>query len=245
MISNLRLLIALIALGALPLWAQDNDDGGGGGDAVPGKYFRTIGAGVTANDLYFKVKGKDKNIGITDSIRSPLYDPKGVGKIVFYKIVTGPDGKPMHIEMAQAQIPKANSLTLLIFSANPATPGTYNVDVLPDDLVTFPLGSYRIFNRSTLPVKVVLGNQGASVAPNKIRVLMYQPPAGGGSVPVRIYTPTNNTPRLIYANTWGDDNNHRTDILVNPSPGTSGFIAIGRMLDNPTALLRKEYLPKD
>jgi len=242
MISKLRLLIALVALGALPLWAQDDD---AGGDTVPDKYFRTIGAGVTANDLYFKVKGKDKNISITDSFRSILYDPKGAGKVVFYKIVTGPDGKKMHVDVAQAQIPRVNSLTLLVFSADPATPGTYDVDVLPDDLVTFPLGSYRIFNRSTLPVKVVLGNQGASVAPNKIRVLMYQPPAGGGSVPVRIYTPTNNTPRLIYANTWGDDNNHRTDILVNPSPGTSGFIAIGRMQDNPTALLRKEYLPKD
>ena len=242
MISKLRLLIALVALGALPLWAQDNDSSG---DAVPGKYFRTLGAGVTANDLYFKVKGKDKNVSITNSLRSILYDPKGAEKIVFYKIVTGPDGKKMHVDVAQAQIPRVNSLTLLVFSADPATPGTYDVDVLPDDLVTFPLGSYRIFNRSTLPVKVVLGNQGASVAPNKIRVLMYQPPAGGGSVPVRIYTPTNNTPRLIYANTWGDDNNHRTDILVNPSPGTSGFIAIGRMQDNPTALLRKEYLPKD
>jgi len=123
----------------------------------------------------------------------------------------------------------------------------YDVDVLPDDLVTFPLGSYRIFNRSPLPVKVVLSNQSADVAPNETRVLMYLPPAGGGSVSAQIYTSANSTRRLIYANTWGDDNNHRTDILVSPSPrqGMPNFINVGRLLDNPTALLRKEYLPKD
>ncbi len=237
MISKPLFVFALLALAIPCLRAQD--------DVESGRYFRTVGAGVTTTDLYFSHKGKDKNIGITDGYRSILYSGKGTGKLVFYTISTGPDGKQVDTTVAQADISEAGTLALLTFSPDPGAPGRYQVEVLPDDLTTFPLGSYRVVNRSTLPVTVKLGEQSADVAPNETHLIVYPPPPKGTCILASVYTSGTNSPKLIYGDTWAYKDNYRTEILVKPRPGNTNFISVSRMLDNPTVLLMKQYLPKD
>jgi len=237
MISKPLFIFALLALAIPCLRAQDDVD--------TGRYFRTVGAGVTTTALYFSHKGKDKNISIADGYRSLLYDGKGTGKLVFYTISTGPDGKQVDTTVAQADISEAGTLALLTFSPDPNAPGTYQVQVLPDDLTTFPLGSYRVVNRSSLPVTVKLGAQTADVAPNENRLIVYPTPPKGTCILASVYASGTGSPRLLYANTWAYKNNYRTEILVSPRPGNTNFVSVNRLLDNPTVLLMKQFLPKD
>lgn len=237
MTSKPFFIFALLALAIPCLRAQD--------DVETGRYFRTVGAGVTTSDLYFSLEGKDKNISITDGYRSLLYDGKGTGKLVFYTISIGPDGKQVDTTVAQADIGNAGTLALLTFSPDPGTPGHYQVEVLPDDLTTFPLGSYRVVNRSPLPITVKLGAQTTDVAPDETRLIVYPPPPKGACILASVYTDGTGSHRLLYADTWAYKTNYRTEILVSPRPGHTNFISVNRLLDNPTVLLMKQFLPKD
>ena len=238
MISRFHLLFMLFAVGVFPVSAQDN--------AATDSYFRTVGTGVTTNDLYFSANDKDKNINVSDGFRSIIYKGTGAGLLTFYTISKGPDGKQVDTTVAQADVSRAGTLALLTFSPDPATPGHYIVEVLPDDLITFPLGSYRIVNRTPQMVKVTLGPKSVNVAPHATQLVVYPLPTGTPTLVAKVYTASSdNILKPIYADTWGYNGQFRTDILISQREGPDHFLAVARLLDNPTVLLSKPYLPKD
>lgn len=155
----------LLVLGMTPpVFAQAPSDHGGA-------YFRTLGWGVTRDDLYYSLDGEDTGLRIFDSVRSGFHAyPKG-GEISFYRVVLNEDGEEERVTVARGDLTDGGPTPLLIMTKSEKEPDKLNMRVIADDLTAFPERTCRFVNFTPIEIGVTVGPKEAAVPPGGIRLV--------------------------------------------------------------------------
>ena len=179
--------------------------------------FRTLGLDAAASDLCYSLKDKDVPVSIVSDSRSEFYPVPPANPVVFYRVEKLPDATVKRIPVAQADLTSGGPMPLVIFSADPALPGKLRVDVLKDDLKTFPEGSFRILNRDQFELGALVAKQPTIVPASADRVVDFKPGDGQKTVFFQIYRNEKNDHRLLYSNNWALVPGLRTLVVVPPA----------------------------
>jgi hypothetical protein len=193
--------------------------------------FRIFGWDEASSDLNYW-QAKDLGVVIYQDTRSVFYKYAGPAQIIFYRIVTGSDGNIVRVPAAQANLEGEGPWPLLIFFKTPGSPGKYSVDVLPDDLKSFPPGSYKFANFTNGPISGKLGPQSFQLQTRDIRLLRGQTEPGRTTLFAEIDTggPDGKTP--VYTNNWAAQPQMRTLVFVKQSSDSSTGIVARRIIES-------------
>ena len=183
-----------------------------------GVHFRTLGWTVAPDDLFFDVKGKDTRLLIIKSARSPFVKApvSDTKKIVFYRLVPGPDDALVREEAAVADVSAAGAWPLLIFTPDPKSAKRYQVIAISDDLKAFPFPSCRFINLTPVNLFGKYGDQKLNLAANGF--LQIDPQLKSPTDVETRYTvvsmSTPKGPRLLYSNNWAVRPTQRTLVFI-------------------------------
>lgn len=178
--------------------------------------FRTFGALVASDELYYDCKGVETKVALYDSARSNFYEFTPGKPLVFYRLAKGADGKPVHEEAAVATITNAGVWPLLFFIPNSPVDKRFTVTALADDLKSFPFPSCRFINQSDFAIDCKYGEQAVKL-PAHGALLIDPRLKTGTSSETRYTTLSVVTPegtRLLYSNNWVVRPNQRTLVFI-------------------------------
>ena len=188
--------------------------------------FRVFGWDNASADLNYAQAGKDVSAEIYEDLRSPFYDYAGPATITFYRVKTGADGKIERTPAAEADLSGAGSWPLLLFFVVPGGSGNYKVQVIPDDLNSFPAGSFKFANYTDVPISGSLGTQNFELHPTEMQTLLCLPSANTTTVFATVYAQTAQGKITVYTNNWALQPLMRTLVFVRKgSDSSTGFVA--------------------
>ncbi|MEX1049901.1 MAG: hypothetical protein WED15_10260 [Akkermansiaceae bacterium] len=208
-----------------PLVAQDSNDQEGG------IRFRTLGWNLSADDLFYSFKNQDTKVELTESSRSIFHAAGRAKQLTFYRIITGPDDKPMQEVAATVNIETAGPWPLLIFMKDPRSPKRFRVAAIADDLKTFPFPSTQFVNFTGVDMDAKLGDQVVKVAGGGLARIDPRIQAGKES-DTRFTAISWNSPagrRVLYSNNWVVKPNQRTIVFISSQDNR---ILVMRIRDN-------------
>ena len=211
MTSQLRRFVLYLLLGSTSLFSQ------GQRPDVP-VHFRTFGFQVAPDDLYYECKGVDVKVVVIDSARSVFIDQATTNSIVFYRLVPGPDGKPVHEDAAVADITDAGPWPLLVFMKNANDPEHYKITVIADDFKSFPFPACRFVNLASMDIDAAYGGQSVKIKAGSIKLINPQLKSAG-QTETRYTTLSKSTPQgpyLLYSNNWVVRPTQRTLVFIAP-----------------------------
>jgi hypothetical protein len=203
--------------------------------------FRTLGWEVAPDDLYYEYKGKDTKLKVMEASRSIFYNHKKSDKIIFYRLVQGPEGKFIREDATEANITLAGTWPLLVFMKNPADKKKYKVAAISDDLTTFPAPSCRFINLTSVELQAKYGDQWTTI-PGKGMELINPKLKSNDKIETRytqIYVKTDKDPLLIYTNNWVVKPTQRTLTFIFPGDES---IRIMRIVDDIGQYIRTDTL---
>ncbi len=197
-------------------------------------HFRTLGWRVSADDLFVQRAGKPVPVAVTDTARSPFYAHERTERIVFYRLVPGPENKPVPRAVAEAEVSAAGDWPLLVFLAAPEdSPLPYRVVALSDDLRSFPAPSSRFINLTPVPLVVSFGEQRFPLAPRAVHQIDPGLRAEGSAetryTAIGMEQPQ---PRLLYGNNWVVRPSQRTLVIIFAH---NGAMQVNRIVDDVSA----------
>ena len=181
-------------------------------------HFRTLGVNINAEDIVYKKGEKYLPIALSEAVRSPFYDTTGgTGVLTFYRLVAGPEGKPMPVSVGQVDLTGLGPRVLLLFMPDPAQAQNYAVRAFADNAKVVPPGSYRFMNLTAINVGIVLGGKKVIIAPGSDAVLSDTPAGGSSEVQVAVYGVVGEAAHIAYSNIWLFDPQSRFTVLITPS----------------------------
>jgi hypothetical protein len=89
--------------------------------------------------------------------------------MVFFRVVTGKDGKPSQVPVASVDLTQAGNYPLFVFLKGPKSPDQPIVQVLREDAKSFPAGVYRAVNDTTNALTITFGSVAMPVPPLSVR----------------------------------------------------------------------------
>lgn len=203
--------------------------------------FRVLGLDVAAADLNYSLKDKDVPVSIVSDSRSDFYTVPQSNPVVFYRVEKLADGSLKRLPVAQADLTAGGSLPLLIFSTDPATPEKLRVDVIKDDLKTFPAGTFRILNRDQFQLGALFANQPTIIPASGDLVIEPKSETGRTTIIFQLYRLQKNDRHLLYSNNWALVSGLRTLVVVTPAipPQTQANVRrIGESVSPPSEALQ-------
>jgi hypothetical protein len=178
--------------------------------------FRTFGWMVAPDDLYYEVNGRDIRVPVIASARSSFLKVPKVDRMVFYRLVPGPEEKLVREEAAVVDLSTAGSWPLLIFATQPQEPKRYRVAAIADDLKAFPFPSCRFVNFTPVDLYAKYGDQQVKVAAQG-EALLDPGLKSTTDTETRYATVSIHTeqgPRVLYGNNWAVRSNQRTLVFI-------------------------------
>lgn len=143
--------------------------------------FRAMSWDATVSDLNYANGGKAIPISLLPNVRSQFYDYEGVDPLVFFREITGTDGKPVAQVAASIALNKFHPRTLLMFfSIADSSPKQYQVASVDDSDTAIPPGNFCFLNLSQVPLGIVCGASKGSVPGGQTLTLPAAPADGGG-----------------------------------------------------------------
>lgn len=177
--------------------------------------FRTLGMDVNISDLNYMLKDKDVPIGVFSDSRSVFYTRPAANPLVFYRVEKLPDGTLKRVPVAQADLTDGGLMPLLVFSKDPqAAADTFRVEVLKDDLKSFPAGSFRIINRERDQLGAYFANKPTMIAPLSEQVIEVAPAEGKTTVFFQLFRMGSGGRQLVSSNNWALIPDLRTLVVV-------------------------------
>jgi hypothetical protein len=181
--------------------------------------FRILGAGVSAEDVFYSSGGKAIPVRILTEFRSPYYAYKGPRtKLAFFRQVPGPDGKLIHQPVGAVNLTGAGNRPLLIFVQQPGVAGSYVIHPFADSSKDVPPGGFRFVNFTTRTIAMKFDQQ-KIIIPSGEQVVVHGEPAKPNPVnPVKMFgVLLNDEIKLIYSNQWPYDPKMRGLVLISPT----------------------------
>ena len=219
-------ILALTLLASAPLHAQDEPD------KTLQVRFRVFGWDIANSDLFYAQNGSDASLEIYDNIRSPFHNYTGPATITFYRLKKGADGKIERIPAATANLADAGSWPLLLFFPAPGSPDNYQVQAIPDDLKSFPAGSFKFADFTDVPISGSLGSRAFELKPTEMETLPSPSGTNMTTVFATVYTETPQGRKTVYTNNWGIQPQMRTLVFVRKSPDTSTGVVARRIIES-------------
>ena len=180
--------------------------------------FRTLGAGVAADDLFYSTGGKAHPVQVDTESRSVYYEYSGpVTGLSFFRLVPGPDGKPVPQTVALADLTGAGNRPLLVFMKNPDQADALLVRGFPDSVKDIPPGGYRFLNFTACQIGIILGTEKMVIKPGGSAIMQMNPPNGRLVSQVMLYGLLDNVAKPVYSNIWAFDAKVRQIVLVTPT----------------------------
>ena len=181
-------------------------------------HFRTLGVSINAEDIVYKKGEKYLPITLSEAVRSAYYDTTGGnGLLTFYRMVAGPEGKPVPVSVGQVDLTGLGPRVLLLFLPDPAQGKNYTVRAFADNAKVVPPGSYRFMNLTVINVGIVLGGKKVIIAPGGEAVVGDTPAGGSAEIQVAVYGVVGEAAKIAYSNIWLFDPQSRFTVLITPS----------------------------
>lgn len=213
---------ALTLCAAFNLWAQP---------AVPKPFrFRTLAWDAPVDGLFYDAKGKSIPVAARNYARSDFYEADATYKVDFYRLVSGPDGKPVKQFVGDASVDGSGGLVLILFYKQPD--GSYKINVSEDDTRQFPAGSYRFVNTSTSYLLVAAGNARGTLTPGKSIVLHSDPDQATHGVNIRLATAAGEEIKMVYSDVWLWSADARTIVYVSDTGNPYAPVDLKRISEN-------------
>jgi hypothetical protein len=181
--------------------------------------FRTLGAGVVIEDLFYSSEGKVIPVPVSTETRSVYHTYKGPhDKLVFFRQIPGPDGKQIQQNVASVNLAGAGNRPLLIFLKHPTEAGLYEVRPFSDSSKDVPPGGYRFVNFTIRKIAIVMGQQKLLIPPGGQVIAKGEVGNSTQSTAVQVFgVVLNDEVRAIYSNMWAYNPNNRSIVLIAPS----------------------------
>lgn len=212
-------IVALAACFASSTFAQPASEG-----FKPIK-FRLLSWDSTIEDLHLR-QGDGTLVEvpiILPHARSPYYTYQGPGPVVFGRIASGPDGrpllddagKPIFRPVAQIEASKFGERTLLMFNREEGAEERFQIMPLDDSESALPTGGYRFFNFTPYPLAIQCGEARGVVSSRDSLLLRGTPPADSTIIRVAMTARIGDQVRQAFADRWAYTKSHRTSVFVN------------------------------
>lgn len=175
--------------------------------------YRGLALEGRVQDIYFDdARGQPKEFAAADYVRSAFYQAPPGPSTSFYKMVPAktPDQPPQREVVGQVEWPDAPGPYLVLVSQSG---GKYEFSVIPDDELSFPMGSFRVINASRVRVLVKAGDKEAFLHPQKSVTLQPSPPEERNAVLFQV-SANLNPPRQVYSNLWSGSQTTRTLVFI-------------------------------
>jgi hypothetical protein len=157
--------------------------------------------------------------------RSGFYEYQGTDPMLFFREITGTDGKMVAEVAGSISLSQFKQRTLLIFFNKPGDPKQYSVAAVDDSDAAIPPGCYCFMNLSKLPLQVKCGASQGNVAANGSLTLRGNPADGSGMTLMQVNAVNSDgTINHAYSNMLPFGNTNRTLVFVYQMPETDAFI---------------------
>lgn len=193
--------------------------------------FRTFGWDGASSDLNYW-QSKDVNVATFQDTRSIFYKYTGPAQMILYRVLTGTDGRIVRVPVVTANLQDAGPWPLLILFTGTGAPPTYTVQVLPDDLKSFPPGSYKFANYTNGPISGALGTQSFQLQPGGIQLLRGRPVPPLTTMFAAVYVGAGGDRTPVYTNNWAFEPLMRTLVFVKQSSDSSSGIVARRIIES-------------
>ena len=199
--------------------------------------FRGLSWDLVITDLNFAHGTKLIPMTLLPNGRSPFYEYQGTDPMLFFREVTGTDGK-MNAEVS-GSVPLAQfrERTLLIFFNKPAAANYYDVAAVDDSDAKIPPGFYSFMNLSKLPLQIKCGTS-QGMPPQAGRSRCEEIPPMGGALPASKSMPSHRgATDHAYSNVLPFGPTTRTLVFVYQAPETGAFL-VKRIAEDATMIPR-------
>lgn len=215
-----QLLLAMVALAlCCQLRAQ----------TTPGTVYKARFRGLAWNsvisDLNIANGTKVVPLTLLPNGRSGFYDYQGTDPMLFFREVTGTDGKLVAEVSGSIPLTEFKERTLLIFFSKPGVANQYNVSAVDDSDAAIPPGCYSFINLSSLPLQVACGANNGNVPAKGSLTLRGNPTDGGGLTGMTVdAVAPDGAVNHAYSNMLPFGKTNRTLVFVYQVPGTGQFV---------------------
>jgi hypothetical protein len=222
-------LIALATVLSIPAWAQQKS-------TVYQATFRGLAWDSMITDLNIADGTKVVPMTLFPNGRSQFYTYQGTDPMLFFREVTGTDGKLVAEVSGSIPLGEFKQRTLLIFFKKPAN--QYMVRAVDDSDAAIPPGSYCFLNLSNFPLQVKCGPGQGTVPANGTASLRGEPGGGASSILMQIDAVTPDG-RIVpaYSNLLPFGKMDRTLVFVYQEPQSGAFV-IKRVAEDATMIPR-------
>ena len=153
---------------------------------------------------------------ISDS-RSAFYPKPPESPVVFYRIGKLADGTLTRTPVIEVDLSPGGQMPLLLFTRISESPEKLKVQVLNDDLQTFPGGSFRILNYEPSECGALIANKPTVIPAGGDKIIEPKPEEGQKAVFFQLYRLGKDDRKLVYSNNWGFSPGVRTLVVVTPA----------------------------
>jgi hypothetical protein len=181
--------------------------------------FRILGAGVSAEDVFYSSGGKAIPVRIETEFRSPYYVYKGPRtKLAFFRQVPGSDGKLIHQPVGAVNLTGAGNRPLLIFVQQPGLAGSYVIHPFADSSKDVPPGGFRFVNFTTRKIAMMFDQQ-KIIIPSGEQVIVQGERGKTSSLnAVKMFgVLLNDEIKPIYSDLWPYNPKMRGLVLISPT----------------------------
>lgn len=143
--------------------------------------WRAVGFEKALTDYYIKNDGKDVSLDIPPFAASAEYAYRGPNPMAIYRKSAKPaPGKPPAPVATIRFNPRWTQALVFVY---PEADGTLGTRTAPNDEENFKPGSIRIFNLTTQPIKLKIGDKEQILA--AVHATIFEPEPGTHMIPVR------------------------------------------------------------
>jgi hypothetical protein len=210
--------------------------------AAPGTVYKATFRGMSwdsvISDLNIANGASIVHMNLLPNGRSGFYDYQGTDPMLFFREITGTDGKPAAQIAGSIPLSEFKPRTLLIFFSKPSVPVQYNVAAVDDSDAAIPPGCYYFMNLSKTPLQAKVGASQGNVPANGSLTLHGNPSDGGGltGMEVDAVKPDGGI-QPAYSNMLPFNKTTRTLVFVYQTPETGQFV-VKRIAEDATMIPR-------
>ncbi len=213
--------------------------------------FRGLSWDSVITDLNIYHGAKVIPIALYPNGRSGFYDYLGPDPMLFFREVTGTDGKTVPQLSGSVPLSDFKERTLLIFFSKPGDPKQYLVTSVDDSDAAIPPGGYCFINLSKANLQVKCGASQGKVAAGQSNTLRGNPADNGGITALQVDAETpDGKINHVYSNMLPFGKTNRTLVFVSQPPNTNTFeikriTEDAAMLPKPSPRKKHRTLPSD
>jgi hypothetical protein len=208
--QRLLVLTLLWAAAALPLGAQSAPK------ATSLKFSCVAWENLTIDNLFYRQGKKCLPIQLSPGSRSELYTLQDATALELCTLAVDEQGKEYYKLIGQAALPVGSDRALFFIFEKKAADGLpLTVSGVDDSLKTFPPGSYRFVNSTSVELKVTFGGVTTPIAPRAMTVVPSQVSKNGGFLPFLVKDAAN---RNIYETRFFSQPTGRSMVFISPPP---------------------------